>query len=138
MIDNNDADYFWAESGDIAVEAYPEHIDGELNGRELWSFCLRIENNSDKRICLLKKNFCITDSSGTTQYNYSQGFHGELPDLEPGEYYEYEDTAEFEGNAAVLYGFCEAIDANGNIIKIDMPLMQLSTPLTDKTLRHLH
>lgn len=130
MLENNDTDYFLEQTGDIAVEAYPEQMDCENSGREMWAYCLRIENNSDKRICLIRKNFCITDSHGHNQYDSSLGFHGELPDLEPGEYFEYEDTATFEGNAAVLYGFCEAVDSEGTALKIKLPLMQLSTAFT--------
>ena len=130
MLDNNDTDYFLEHTGDIVVEAYPEQLDCENSGRELWAFCLRIENNSDKRICLIKQNFCITDSYGNNQYYSTQGFNGELPDLEPGEYFEYEDTATFEGNAAVLYGFCEAVNSDGTPLKIKLPLMQLSTEIT--------
>lgn len=129
MFENNEADYYTEQTGDIAIEAYPEQLDNENTGRELWAYCLRIENNSNKRICLVKKNFCITDSRGNNQYDLTQGFNGELPDLEPGEYFEYEDTATFEGNAAVLYGFCEAIDDDGKTLKIKLPLMQLSTAI---------
>ena len=138
MFENNEADYYSEQTGDIAVEAYPEQLDSENPGRELWAYCLRIENNSDKRICLVKKNFCITDSSGHNQYDSNIGFHGELPDLEPGEYFEYEDTATFEGNAAVLYGFCEAVDANGASLKIKLPLMQLSTAVNEASRRYCH
>lgn len=130
MFENNDADFFVEQTGDIAVEAYPEQLDTQEGGRELWAYCLRIENNSDKRICLIKKNFCITDSRGNNQYDFTQGFNGELPDLEPGEYFEYENTATFEGNAAVLYGFCEAINCDGQAFKIKLPTMQLSTAIT--------
>ncbi|MBR1601751.1 MAG: ApaG domain [Alphaproteobacteria bacterium] len=130
MFDNNEIDYFSEQTEDITVEAFPEQLDTENSGRELWAFCLRIENNSDKRICLTKQNFCITDSYGHNQYYSAVGFNGELPDLEPGEYFEYEDTATFEGNAAVLYGFCEAVNSEGTPLKIKLPLMQLSTILT--------
>lgn len=130
MFEDDETDYYTELTGDIAVEAYPEQLETENGERELWAFCLRIENNSDKKICLYKKNFCITDSKGNNQYFLSQGFNGELPDLEPGECFEYEDTATFEGNAAVLYGFCEALDCDGNTLKIKLPLMQLSTAIT--------
>lgn len=132
MFEDNETDYFTEQTGDIAVEAYPEQLDDDSTGHELWAYCLRIENNSDKRICLMKKNFCITDSNGHNQYDFAIGFHGELPDLEPGECFEYEDTATFEGNAAVLYGFCEAVDSDGRALKIKLPLMQLSTAVTSE------
>ena len=127
MSDFNDTDYIVAQTEDIMVSAYPEQLDSEDNRFELWAYCLRIENNSDERIRLLRKDFCITDSYGNNHYELGEGFDGELPDVEAGEYFEYEDTAVIDGRAAVLYGYCIAQKADGTIFKIALPLMQLST-----------
>lgn len=129
MIEADEADWLTERTGDIFVSAYPEQLDSEDSGRGLWAFCLRIENNSGKRICLTGKDFRVTDSRGNSCCYFSQGFHGELPDLEPGECFEYENTATFEGNAAVLYGFCEAVDSDGRKFKIRLPVMQLTAGL---------
>ncbi|MBR1825614.1 MAG: ApaG domain [Alphaproteobacteria bacterium] len=130
----NETDFLVAQTDDIMVSAYPEQLDCADNNFELWAYCLRIENNSDERIRILRKDFCITDSYGNNHYELSEGFNGELPDVEAGEYFEYDDTAVIKGRAAVLYGFCIAQKEDGTIFKIALPLMQLSTanPRPDK------
>ena len=60
------------------------------------------------------------------KYDLSEGFNGELPDLEPGECFEFEDTTVIDGKAAVIYGCCHARKADGTLFEIDIPLMQLS------------
>lgn len=119
-------DYAVAQTGDIMVLAYQEMLDTQGIERRLWAYCLRIENNSNQKIRLLKKDFCITDSNGNNYFEQSYGFHSELPDLEAGECYEFEDTITINGEAAVLYGYCVAQTENGDEFKIKLPIMQLT------------
>lgn len=116
----NEANYISAESEDFLVTAYPEHLtdDGQRN---LWGYCLRIENNSEQKISLIRKDFCITDSNGDNHYDFSQGFHGEIPDLAPGEYFDFEDTALIDAESAVLYGNCYAVGKDGQQFCIKIP-----------------
>ena len=107
-------------------------IDAENVERHLWAYCLRVENNSNQRIRLLKKDFCITDNNGNNYFEQSYGFHSELPDLEAGECFEFEDTIVVNGDAAVLYGSCVAQTANGDEFKIKLPIMQLTALEKDK------
>ena len=127
MADTDNFDFSVIQTGDVMVSAYPEQLDCDDERRELWAYCLRIENNSDQCIRLLRRNFCITDSFGQNHYDLGEGFDGELPDLEPGECFEFEDTAIIDGRAAVLYGSCIARKADGTVFHIDIPRMQLST-----------
>ena len=127
MADTDNFDFSVIQTGDVMVSAYPEQLDCDDERRELWAYCLRIENNLDQCIRLLRRNFCITDSFGQNHYDLGEGFDGELPDLEPGECFEFEDTAIIDGRAAVLYGSCIARKADGTVFHIDIPLMQLST-----------
>lgn len=119
-------DYVTAQTGDIVVSAFQEPLEKDSVNRCLWGYCLYIENNSSEKIRLLKKDFCITDNFGRNYFSGGQGFHGELPDLEPGEYFEFEDTIMLDATAAVLYGSCVAQTANGDEIKIKLPLVQLA------------
>lgn len=115
------------QTGDILVSAYQELIDSDYDNDDVWSYCLRIENNSNERIRLMRKNLCLTDEKGNSYYDMSDGFNGELPDLEPGEYFEFEDTAKVIGSAAVLYGFCSAVTNKGKELKIKLPVINLSS-----------
>lgn len=114
-----------AQTGDIVVSAFQEPLEAVDNSC-LWGYCLRIENNSAEKIRLLKKDFCITDDLGHNYFMNGYGFHCELPDLEPGECYEFEDTVFLQAAAAVLYGSCVAQTANGAKINIKLPIMQLA------------
>lgn len=122
----NNADWFVSNTGDISVSAYQELIDDDSQ-HKLWGCFLRIENNSDEPITLLRKDFCLTDEKGTNRYDCSDGFNGELPDLQPGEYFEYEQTATTDSIGAILYGFCSAVTANGKKLKIAIPVIDLSS-----------
>ena len=122
----DNSDVVTAQTGDIFVSAFQEPLEADGEHRQLWGYCLRIENNSDERIRLLKKDFCITDSNGHNYFANEYGFHGELPDLEPGEYFEFEDTIFLQAQAAVLYGACVAQTSDGREIKIKLPVMPLT------------
>lgn len=110
---------------EIIVSAYREQLDSDDMSQKLWGFCLRIENNSSQRIRLLRKNLCITDDAGRNFHDSSYGFHGELPDLEPGECFEFEDTAITGSRDALLYGNCVACTEDGDEFKIKLPLIPL-------------
>ena len=125
-------DYAVAQTGDIMVSAYQEMLDTQGIERRLWAYCLRIENNSNQKIRLLKKDFCITDSNGNNYFEQSYGFHSELPDLQAGECFEFEDTITINGEAAVLDGCCVAQTEGGDEFKIKLPIMQLAALEKDK------
>lgn len=135
MLEFENFDYVTAQTGDIMVSAFQEKLDETDDNHALWGYCLRIENNSDQRIRLLKKDLCVTNDKGDRKYDLSFGFHGEIPDLEPGEVFEFEDTAFIEGNAAVLYGSCLAATADGSEFSIKLPIVPLNS-LTAYSLPH--
>ena len=110
---------------DIIVSAYRQQLETDDRCGCLWGYCLRIENNSAHRIRLLRKDLCITDDCGKNFHDMSYGFNGELPDLEPGECFEFEDTALINAFAAVLYGSCVACTPDGREFKINLPLIPL-------------
>ena len=124
---SEDFGYITVKTGNIVVSAYPELIDVDKNKRHLWGWCLRIENNSDEEITLKNKNLYLTDETGRSFCDHSEGFNGELPDLQPGEYFEYEETTQTSDISTVLYGFCSAVTAKGKELKIKFPVMNLGT-----------
>lgn len=122
----DNSDVVTAQTGDIFVSAFQEPLEADEDHRQLWGYCLRIENNSDEKIRLMKKDFCITDDKGNNYFANGYGFHSELPDLEPGECFEFEDTIFLQAQAAVLYGACVAQTVDGRELKIKLPVMQLA------------
>ena len=82
----------------------------------LWGYYFCIENNSNHKISLVGKSWHITDDRGNNYSDDSAGFKGEIPDLEPGEYYEFSSTAPLFSSNAVFYGSCK-IKADNDEVK---------------------
>lgn len=122
---SEDFDFISAQNDDVSVSAYPS--DGE-NGGRVWTYCMRVENNSGEPITLVKKELCATDENGRTNVSSEIGFNGELPDLNVGEYFEFEDNVQICGNSLAVYGYCTAVTAKGKELKIKLPVISLSSP----------
>ena len=89
-------------------------------------YYLKIENNSDDKIQILGKDFNLTDDKGNNYLQSETGFNGEILELNPGEYFEFEDMMPMVSNTAVLYGTCRIADERLKSVKnIKIPALQL-------------
>ena len=107
---SENSEFLFSQTNDILVSACPVLIDEEKSPSEntfIWGYYLCIENNSDKKISLIGKNWMITDDKGNSFFDNTQGFKGEIPELEPGECFEYTSTAPICADNAVFYGSCK-------------------------------
>ena len=121
-----DLDFVTEKTGDIVVSACPTLIESSKEDDEfLWGYYLRIENNSDEKICLLGKNWNITDDKGNNFCDNSAGFKGELPELEPGEFFEFSSTTPLSSAHAVFYGSCKIIRKK-TVSEIKIPTFNLN------------
>ena len=123
-----DFDFVTEKTGNITVSACPTLIESSADEQGfLWGYYLRIENNSDEKIQLLGKNWNITDDKGNNFCDNSAGFKGELPELEPGEYFEFSSTAPLNSAHAVFYGSCKILkDTKKTISEIKIPTFNLN------------
>lgn len=114
---------------DIAITACPVLVDEEDRSEDiLWGYYLCIENNSAHKIHVVGKNWNISDDKGNLYCDNSMGFKGEIPELEPGECFEFTSTAPIKSPNAVFYGSCKIMDEAGNITKdIRIPTFSLSS-----------
>lgn len=114
---------------DIIVSACPVLIDESSGEGNLWGYYLCIENNSSRKISLLGKNWNISDDHGNLFCDDSAGFKGEIPELEPGECFEFTSTAPLKAAHAVFYGSCK-IMADGDSLaqEVKIPTFMLSNP----------
>lgn len=124
-----------AETDDIVISAGRELVEKNDAGHKfIWGYYFCIENNSDKRIRLLGKDWHITDDKGNSYSDDSKGFKGEIPDLEPGEYFEFTSTAPLSSPHAVFYGSCKIEADNDGVKDIRIPTFQMSV---DEAYPHL-
>ncbi len=126
----DDSEFLFSQTDDIVVSACPVLIDEEKTMSDkkfLWGYYLCIENNSSRKISLLGKNWKITDDKGNSFSDDTCGFKGEIPELEPGECFEYTSMAPIAAANAVFYGSCK-IKAEGQDIakEVKIPTFCLS------------
>lgn len=113
----NETDDVIISAGQVLVDETPQQF--------LWGYYLCIENNSDHKITVVGKNWNITDDMGNRFCDDSAGFKGEIPELEPGECFEFTSTAPISSPNAVFYGSCKIV-ANGENKEVKVPTFLLS------------
>ena len=116
-----------SQSDGIVVSACPVLVGEEAPSRFMWGYYLCIENNSDRKIQLVGKEWNITDDAGNCYSDNSAGFKGELPELEPGEYFEFTSETPLNSSNAVFYGSCRIL-SEGRTKDIRIPTFSLSVP----------
>lgn len=93
---------------------------------DMCAYYLKIENNSAEKIQILGKDLNVTDDRGNSYVSDEPTFNGEILELNPGEYFEFEDCMPVISNCAVLYGTCRIIEENTNRVRdIKIPALQL-------------
>lgn len=119
------SDFVTEQTNGIVITAYNELLDERAADNAFcWGYYLRIENNSENKISLLGHKISVTDARGCTVSVASEGFGGELPEIAPGEVFEFEDYATSKASA-VLCGSCKIYDGTHQIRNIRMPVMSL-------------
>ncbi len=120
-----DDDFSIEQCDGIVISASNELLCEKAAGDEFcWGYYLRIENNSPDKISLLGSRISVTDNKGRSVSVASDGFKGELPILEPGDVFEFEDYATSK-TSSVLYGSCKIADSSHRIREIRLPVLSL-------------
>jgi uncharacterized protein affecting Mg2+/Co2+ transport len=119
-----ESDFLVAEAEDIIISAASALVKEDSSGL-LWGYYLCIENQSDEKITLVGKDWNITDDRGNHYSDSSAGFDGEIPDLEPGEFFEITDVAPLASENAVFYGSCRIASGKG-IREVRIPTFPLA------------
>ena len=128
------SDYIVSQADGIVISACPILIDEFASKNFMWGYYFCIENNSGKRIQLVGKDWNITDDAGNSYNDSSAGFKGELPELEPGEYFEFTSEAPLSSPNAVFYGSCKFLaEGQSQIKEIRIPTFSLSVSGSKKS-----
>lgn len=118
------------QSDGLVITAGSELVDmrRRASGAEfVWGYYFCIENTSDEKVTLVGKNWNITDAAGNSFSDNTPGFQGEIPEIEPGEYFEFSSQAPLKSPSAVFYGSCSILKASKKIAQnIKMPILQFN------------
>ena len=136
----NEENFVSAATDDIVISACTVELDENEKdvfnaGKYVYGYYLCIENNSSEKISLVGKHWNITDAQGNNFCDDTQGFKGEIPTLEPGEYFEFTSIAPLTTPTAVFYGSCKVVKESAGVSEdIKIPTFILGT-LSEKTPR---
>ncbi len=108
---------------------YQEAYSSPLQEHYVFTYKIRIENNSDKTIQLLRRQWFIFDSDGTVKEIEGEGVIGLQPILEPGEYHEYVSGCNLKTSIGKMLGsyLMERL-IDGKTFHVEIPEFNLIVP----------
>ena len=116
---------------DIAISVKPVYLEDQSEpdeGRYLWAYHIRIENQGDETVQLLTRYWKITDANGRVQEVRGEGVVGEQPVIEPGDAYEYASGCPLETPSGFMVGSYRLAREDGDEIDVAIPLFSLDSP----------
>lgn len=94
----------------------------------LFSYRIRIENNSADTVSLISRKWYITDSGGEGRVVEGEGVIGVQPVIEPGEYYEYESACNFRTEIGKMHGYYTMQRNDGHKVLVNIPEFKMVVP----------
>lgn len=125
-------EFLSVEEDDITISAAPAFVERTAT-QNLFGYYFCVENHSSKKIRLVGKNWNITDEKGNLFNDSEEGFKGEVPELEPGECFEFTSIAPLKAESAVFYGTF-AVDKGSEIKNLKVPTFSFGGRKTNVTL----
>ncbi len=114
----------------ISVETfYLEEQSTPQTNEFAFAYRIKIHNESEKTIKLLRRHWYVVDSSGFTKEVEGEGVVGEQPLLEPLEAFTYTSAASIKSDIGRMYGYYVMLDiTNHKEVKVDIPSFNLIPP----------
>jgi ApaG protein len=112
------------ESSYVAQQSEPEER------HYVFAYEVTIQNESTRRIKVLRRHWIITDGGNRVTKVYGDGVVGEQPVLEPGDEYTYTSGAVLETQHGTMEGYYEVEEPGGELRKVAIPLFILGGPGT--------
>ncbi|MFT4570010.1 MAG: ApaG protein [Hyphomicrobiaceae bacterium] len=115
----------------VEVESFyiPEQSD-PADDRYVFAYRIRISNESDDVVQLVRRHWVITDGDGSTREVDGEGVVGEQPVLDCGETHEYMSGAVLRGPVGKMTGSYEMHRADGSMFDAAIPAFELNMPRT--------
>ena len=120
---------YTATTEGITVTASPIYLDGQsdvMQKKFVFAYSIRIENNSDRTVQLLRRHWIITDGDGDTKDVEGEGVVGKQPVLEPGQKHEYNSFCVLETFEGSMEGTFLMSVPGGGEFRISIPRFRLA------------
>ncbi|MBC7636150.1 MAG: Co2+/Mg2+ efflux protein ApaG [Acetobacteraceae bacterium] len=101
-------------------------------GEFFWAYRIRIENQGDDAVQVLKRTWHITDAQGRTQSVHGDGVVGETPVIDPGKMFEYTSGTPLNTPSGFMGGMYHAVVVpTGEKLDLTIPTFSLDSPHQD-------
>ncbi len=115
----------------ITVRVAPSFLEDQSNpeeGRFLWAYHIRIENDGADEVQLIDRHWRIIDARGRTEEVRGEGVVGEQPIITPGEAYDYVSGCPLGTPSGLMQGSYGMVDAHGARFEVEIPAFSLDSP----------
>jgi len=119
----------------VSVESYfVEQQSDPTANRFVFSYTIKIENNSNVACQLLSRHWVIQDANRKVEEIYGEGVIGEQPVIQPNGFYQYSSGAMLETDIGTMEGryfmVCGSNEVGNQEFEIPIPKFTLSVPRT--------
>ena len=126
-----DAQTFEETTDGVRILVTPIYLSDQSDaedGRYVWAYQVRIENQSASQVQLLTRRWRITDGNGAVHEVIGDGVVGDQPVLAPGDDYEYSSGTPLTTPSGFMSGIFQMIDADGRRFAAKVPAFSLDGP----------
>ena len=116
---------------EIRVTVRPFFLEDQSSqdeGRYVWAYHVRIENEGSDTVQLRNRYWRITDSLGRVQEVRGAGVVGEQPVLKPGESFEYTSGTPLPTPSGIMVGSYQIESQSGDRFDVAVPAFSLDSP----------
>jgi ApaG protein len=114
----------------ISVEPrYEPAISSPLLDSFVFSYHITIENQTDRPVRLLRRHWFIFDSCAVKREVEGPGVVGEMPLIQPGEFYKYNSACDLRSLRGTMSGFYTMqTEGEAQLMNVRIPQFKLEVP----------
>ena len=111
----------------VVVTSQFTHADPQQQ-RWLFSYTVRISNESPDTVQLVSRHWIITNGSNDVEEVKGPGVVGHKPTLAPGQSFEYSSGCPLTTPSGIMVGTYEMADSGGTHFDVEIPAFSLDSP----------
>lgn len=130
ILDKDTSENFLTYIKILATSTFIDQESSHVENRYIWSYHVRIENNSQQTLQLWRRHWKIIDSFGKNYEVVGEGVIGEQPILQPGDVFEYTSATSLSAPSGIMKGFYDMKDLQdqGATFQVSIPVFSLDSP----------
>ncbi len=124
-----------ATTDGIRIRVCSDYLDDESapdEGRYVWAYTVRIDNDSPRSVTLLRRTWHVADSLGQSFVVEGDGVVGEQPILRPGDAFEYTSGTPLGAPSGMMFGAYEMNGEDGESFEVMIPPFSLDSPFDSR------